>query len=277
MRWSGNKSRYLKHIIPHLPPLESINTYIEPFLGSGALFLFLKPKQWIINDLNKELINIWQTVKNDPAFIRHVFLAFGKQFLKVSSLDEKLLFCRGLLKKMENMPYDSNRASLYLLLKYCAFMGFIFIDNTYKFTALDTKIYNGKSLYFLSNMYFDNIFHVSEFLSKNVKKNKILNDDYKNVLKKAKSGDFVFLDPPYVEDDINYHFNYNRDENIDDLFIVELSIEVKKLDEQNIKWLMTQADTAKVRDIFKRYDISTFQVYRRQSKTYKNELLIKNY
>ena len=61
IKWSGNKTKYCKYILPHVPP--SYGTYIEPFVGSGAIFLHIQPKKWIINDLNKALIHIWISVK----------------------------------------------------------------------------------------------------------------------------------------------------------------------------------------------------------------------
>jgi len=37
--------------------------YIEPFLGSGALFFHMQPKSAVLNDLNSDLINFYDTVK----------------------------------------------------------------------------------------------------------------------------------------------------------------------------------------------------------------------
>lgn len=51
IRRPGNKTNHLKHIIPLLP--KEYDTYIEPFLGSGALYLHLLPKKAILNDLNE--------------------------------------------------------------------------------------------------------------------------------------------------------------------------------------------------------------------------------
>jgi DNA adenine methylase len=107
-------------------------------------------------------------------------------------------------------------------------------------------------------------------------KGTIYNHDYKKVLQKAKSGDFVFLDPPYVEAH-NYGFKYNKDEKLDVEFLKELVKEVKKLDKRGVKWLMTQADTSAIKFFFKEYTIRPFPVYRAISKTYKNELVIMNY
>jgi site-specific DNA-adenine methylase len=127
---------------------------------------------------------------------------------------------------------------------------------------------------FLIQNNYNNILEVSEYL--NNSKGKIFNKSYEKILDKAKSSDFVFLDPPYIESH-KYDFNYNKDEILDESFIKHLYIQVKKLDERNIKWLMTQADTKQIKEIFKEYTIKTFKVYRMGSKTYVNELIIMNY
>lgn len=60
-------------------------------------------------------------------------------------------------------------------------------------------------------------------------------------------------------------------------FVDELYKEVKKLDKKNVKWMMTQADTDKVKKTFEEYTIIPYPVYRGFTKEFKNELLIKNY
>jgi len=105
---------------------------------------------------------------------------------------------------------------------------------------------------------------------------KIYNKSYEFILDKAKSGDFVFLDPPYIESH-NYQFNYNKNEVLDEKFLKNLYKQVKKLDKISVKWLMTQADTKQIKEIFKEYTIKKFPVYRTVSKSYKNELIIMNY
>ena len=78
IRWQGNKSRHIIKFSKYIP--DNFNTYIEPFIGSGALFLKLKPKKWIINDLNKDLINIWKNIKKNPTEIIKICVKFGKKF-----------------------------------------------------------------------------------------------------------------------------------------------------------------------------------------------------
>ena len=62
VKWSGGKKDELKHIIPHIPKDYSI--YIEPFIGGGAVFFNQNPKKAVINDVHKELIHLYQSVKN---------------------------------------------------------------------------------------------------------------------------------------------------------------------------------------------------------------------
>jgi len=152
-------------------------------------------------------------------------------------------------------------------------MGNILINNKIKFQGLNMRIL-GNKYYFLEQYYFQNLNNVSKFL--NNSKGKIYNKDYSLILDKAKSGDFVFLDPPYIESH-NYQFNYNKHENLDEKFLKNLYKQVKKLDKRGVKWIMTQADTKQIKEIFKEYIIKKFPVYRTVSKSYKNELVIMNY
>ena len=271
IRWQGNKSKYLKHIIKYIP--DEYNTYIEPFVGSGSVFLKLKPNKWIINDLNKDLINIWNTVKESPDDIIKEFKTFGKKFKRMSN-ENKKNWCKELTSKIEYQSYDIQRAIDYLLMVGCSYLGTILINNKLYFSSLNRDIYEKNQCAFLNDNYYNNLLDVSDFL--NHSRGKIYNKDYKKILSKAKEGDFIFLDPPYIENH-DYQFNYNKGEVLNEEFIKELYKELKELDKKNIKWLMTQADTKEVKKIFKEFKIKKFEVYRGGSKEYKNELIIMNY
>ena len=271
IRWQGNKSKHINKFIDYIP--EYTGRYIEPFLGSGALFLKLQPQQWIINDLNEDLMNVWTCVKNDPKKIINHFKRFEKKFVPMSK-EDKVTYCRKLTSKIEALPFDFKRACYYLLMKHCCYMGNIVVKNKIYFKSLDLPILINNRYFFLEQNNYDNILEVSHFL--NNSKGTIVNTSYENILHEAKKGDFVFLDPPYVEEH-NYGFNYNLNEVLDDDFVTKLHLEVTKLDAKGVKWLMTQANTKHIRIKFKKYRIKTYKVYRMNSKTYVNELLIMNY
>jgi 23S rRNA maturation mini-RNase III len=64
---------------------------------------------------------------------------------------------------------------------------------------------------------------------------------------------------------------------LDDKFLFQLKKQCDVLHKKKVKWIMTQSDTKKVRQIFEDYTIKEYPVYRRGNKCYKNELLVKNY
>jgi DNA adenine methylase len=270
-KWQGNKSKHFKYIIPEIPT--DFKKYIEPFVGSGAVFLKIQPKRWIINDLNENNISIWKLAKENPKFIEQKFKSFQSHF-PTKTNPEKLKYCREQTASLNSMKKTNEYTVLYLLMTYCAYLGVILFGKCFYFRNLEMNIYVKNKHFFLNPSYFDNLKNVSTFLNKT--KGTIMNEDYKKILQKAKEGDFVFMDPPYKEEH-DYGFKYNKDENVNRQFLDDLKEQCDSLDRKNVKWIMTQADTKSVRETFHHYIIKKYPVYRRGSKCYKNELLIKNF
>jgi len=72
LKWSGSKNSQAKQIISFLP--KKINYYFEPFLGGGSIFLELLESDievdtFVLSDVNKELIDVWQMIQNNPYFL----------------------------------------------------------------------------------------------------------------------------------------------------------------------------------------------------------------
>jgi DNA adenine methylase len=241
IRRPGNKTNHLKHIIPLLP--KEYNTYIEPFLGTGAVFLHLLPSQWVINDLNKNIYGIWETVRENPEKLLKEIEAFKK---KVYSLDnqKRLEYCK------KNIDKASNSISMYLILSYCCFDGIIEKNNNFNIFSLYSHFYNSNMPHIFKETYKTKIIELSKILKNGL----IYNEDYSVVLEKAKKGDFVFLDPPYIENK-TYVFNYIQNNTFD---IYKLKEQVLKLDKNQVKWMMTQIDTPQTRELFKKYRIISY-------------------
>lgn len=265
----GNKSKHLRYIIPYIP--QEYNRYIEPFVGSGAIFLKLEPEKWIINDLNKDLISCWKHIKENPTGIIKEIKSFGKAF-RTMSKKEKIEYCKKYTDKLNNMKPGIKRTSNFMLMKFCSYMGVITRKNKFVFNGLELSLHK-KRPYFLDEPMLNNILDVSDYLNDTY--GKIYNKDYRYVLNKAKNRDFVFLDPPYMEDH-DYNFQYNIGEDLNREFIEELLKEVKKLDKRGVMWMMTQAETPAIKLAFKGYRIKKIKVYRLK-RGYVNELLIMNY
>jgi DNA adenine methylase len=267
LRRPGNKSKHLKHIIPHIPNFTG--TYYEPFLGTGAVYLHLLPKKAVLNDLNKDIIAIWKLVKTNPNFIIQEIDKFKKTFLPKSN-EMKLKQCKDIVSKMDTYTGDQ-RTINYLLMIYCNFEGTLYLSNRLYFRGLNGNIYTNKSCHIFTENYKSKILELQNIL-KNVK---IENKDYSKILNKTKKGDFVFLDPPYIEEK-DYLFDYNKN---GEFCVKNLQKELHNLDKKQVKWMMTQIDTVQVRSIFKDYKFIEYDnssSYRGINKV-KKELIIKNY
>jgi DNA adenine methylase len=61
IKWSGGKGDEIERIVPHIPT--DYDTYIEPFVGGGALYFHLEPQKAVINDIHPGLISLYKQVK----------------------------------------------------------------------------------------------------------------------------------------------------------------------------------------------------------------------
>lgn len=170
------------------------------------------------------------------------------------------------------------RTILYLILIYCSFNGTLINKyNEWYISGLYGNLYKNESVHIFTQNYRDKILKLSKILSNENNVVKIYNKDYKIILEKAKKGDFVFLDPPYIENK-KYSFNYNKYENFD---IVDLKKQLDILHKNQVKWMMTQIDTPEIRFLFKKYNFKRYQnnsnFQSSISTTNKNEVIITNY
>ena len=90
LKWVGGKRQLLSEIMPLIN--KNCSTYVEPFVGGGAVFFELQPKKAIINDFNSELINVYQVVRDNVeelilALERHNELNSEEYFYEVRGLD----------------------------------------------------------------------------------------------------------------------------------------------------------------------------------------------
>ena len=273
IRRPGNKSKLIKKILPLIPDFDG--TYIEPFVGTGAMFLKLEPQKWIINDINKELIDTWRLVRDDLDFFIEGIDKIKDELLALDT-KEKIKYCKTLTSEIEKETDARSRAIKYHTMTYCSFQSTLehsYSTEKYFFTGLYKPLFKSNTCHVFTDKYKEKIRKLEPLLQDGL----VLNEDYCQVLDKAKEGDFVFLDPPYLGDK-EYKFTYNSDENIDDNFISTLQKELNKLDKKSVKWMMTQVDSDLSRQYFNKYRIIELDINNGIcDKLRKCELLIMNY
>ncbi|MGH8005777.1 MAG: DNA adenine methylase, partial [Candidatus Binatia bacterium] len=85
LKWVGNKQRFAHEIISHFP--EKFGSYLEPFVGSGAVLGTLAPEQGIASDILEPLIEIWQTLAANPDQLKDWYTKRWRIFMSGSKVE----------------------------------------------------------------------------------------------------------------------------------------------------------------------------------------------
>ncbi len=120
IKWPGGKSREIKYIQDLIP--KNFDRYIEPFLGGGAIFFHLNPSHSLLNDVDKNLIELYQYIKNlDPKFIKYVTKISDDWDLLIPKFAEKIqssFFTEiKILRNSSNL--SSSNKNLYSFIQKC--------------------------------------------------------------------------------------------------------------------------------------------------------------
>lgn len=182
VKWVGGKRQLLRQFRDlGLYPPEGFNpiknTYFEPFVGGGAVFFDLLPNKAELSDLNYELVTTYNVIKNNvDALIKSLNKhKYEKEYyLKIRTKDPK---------KLSNVEV----ASRFIYLNRTGFNGLYRVNSRGEFNVPFGK-YTNPLICDSENLY---------RAAKALKKVNIKQQDYKNVLKQAKKGDFIYFDPPY--------------------------------------------------------------------------------
>lgn len=182
VKWVGGKRQLLRQFrdLGLYPPdgFDPItNTYFEPFVGGGAVFFDLLPKKAELSDLNYELVVTYNIIKSNVEGLikllkKHVYEK--EYYLQMRAINPK---------ELSNMEI----ASRFIYLNRTGFNGMYRINSRGEFNVPFGR-YTNPIICDEENL---------RRASKALQKVTIKQQDYKNVLKKAKKGDFVYFDPPY--------------------------------------------------------------------------------
>lgn len=271
VKWAGGKRQLLDELKMHMP--KKYKTYYEPFVGGGALFFAIQPKNAVINDLNTELANLYRTVRTNNSY-KKLLETLDKH--EVQHSEEYYYNLRNIDRNKEEYNkmnrYEKSARALYIN-KAC-FNGLYRVNSKGEFNVP----FNGKKTiktYELSNL---NSMH--EYLSSN--NIKICSKDYEKVVATAKKNDFVYFDPPYdVLEDKNSFTSYTKND-FDKKEQERLCKVFKKLDKKGVKVMLSNSNTEFIRNLYKDFNIHIVKARRNINSKGDNrgeveEVIITNY
>lgn len=186
LKWAGGKYQLLPKLEKYLPEGERL---IEPFVGSGVVFLNTHFKHYLLSDTNADLIKFYQAIQ-----------ALGPEFIKLSQkffqprYNEKQQFYK-LREKFNKSQDDLERALLFLYLNRHAYNGLCRYNQSGYFNAPFGRY---------QKPYFPEAeLHYFHEKSQRVT---FICQSFQETLKLAKANDVVYCDPPYVPLSKTAHF-----------------------------------------------------------------------
>ena len=233
----GGKTTLLKYLIPLLPNDISERVYCEPFLGGGAMLFCLQPNKAIVNDLDIELINVYETVRDNVDELIFELKGYKNTldfFLAIRNLDRD--------KDSFNKLTKTQRAARYLFLNRTCFNGLSRYNLHGEFNAHFGHNYNldfvCEPRLRLMNGYLN---------SANIT---ILNHHYADLLTSLTESSFIYFDPPYypVSGTSNFTRYTSRPFTQDDQ--IDLYNYCLELDKRGVKFMLSNSNSDFIIDLY---------------------------
>lgn len=232
LKWAGGK-RWLIDKEPQVFPQE-FNTYFEPFLGSAAVYFYLRPKSAVLSDLNQELVDTYNALKTDWELVRRYLVAHNNRHSKDYYYEVRAQRPRSLYSRAARMLY-LNRTCWNGLYRVNLKGEFNVPIGTKQNALLDTDDF--------------------ETTASQLSGADIICRDFETTIDSAKQDDFVFVDPPYtVKHNYNGFIKYNET-----LFAwedqVRLKLAIDRAASRGVKVLVLNAAHSSIEELYCEYQM----------------------
>lgn len=241
LKWAGGKTQLIDEIEKVLPK-DIINkkfTYIEPFVGSGAVLFWMlerfpKMEKAVINDINSDLINTYRVIANDAKNLINILQDLHTEYHLLAGIEDKqkenYLAKRDLYNSRNSDK--TTQAALFIYLNKTGFNGIYRVNsnnfyNVPKGSSTTPPICDK-----------ENLLAVNEALQKV----EILEGDYQNTLDKATENTLFYFDPPYKPLSETSSFTSYTKENFNDYEQIRLKEFCTLLVQKGHKWILSNSD-----------------------------------
>lgn len=241
LKWAGGKTQLLNAIEKALPKdiYNKKFTYIEPFVGSGAVLFWILNNypnlhKAVINDINEDLINTYKTIASRPKELISILQILQNEYHglegNIEAKKEYYYSKRALYntRKEEQIV----QAALFIFLNRTCFNGLYRVNRKNEFNV---PIGSYKRPTICDE---ENIIAVSQALQKV----EILCGDYEETLQYADSNTLFYFDPPYKPLSETSSFNAYAKDEFDDEEQIRLRDFCRKLDALNHTWILSNSD-----------------------------------
>jgi DNA adenine methylase len=271
LKWAGGKTQLLADYERLFARLPDLATYHEPFVGSGAVFFHLRaraavPARAILSDLNEQLVGAYAVVRDQPTLLSSRLAALGAKHSDEEYYLERDRFNGGDLPSVE-------RTALLIYLNKTGFNGLFRVNRKGAFNVPVGRQASGPSLPGADAL---------RACSRALQGVDLLVSPFATVLDRARAGDFVYFDPPYMPisqtasftDYSCEGFGQPEQELLRDVFV--------QLDRRGCKVMLSNSGNLGVLSLYKGYDVTTLAARRsinskKDARGPVTEVVIRNY
>lgn len=263
LKWAGGKTQLIEQIKEQLPDTIQTEpfTYIEPFVGSGAVLFWMLEEypnleKAIINDINQDLTNSYLTIKHNVDDLIDILRKWEVEYHNLAEDQEakkEYYYKKRTLFNTRNSD-QTTQSAIFIFLNRTCFNGLYRVNKKNEFNV---PIGSYKKPQICNE---ENLLAVSKVL----KKVEILNGDYSETINHATENTFFYFDPPYKPLSETSSFNSYAKDEFDDSEQIRLKEFCDMLDNQNHKWILSNSDV-KGKDINNNFfdDLyAAFNIYR---------------
>ena len=241
IKWVGGKGQLIEQLEALLPAdfTERENvTYIEPFVGGGAMLFYMLEtypniKSAVINDINPDLTLCYQVVRDNPTELINSLKDIQTQYHALKTEEERKTF---FLEQRDRFNTKSLNAiencTLFFFLNRTCFNGLYRVNKAGKFNVPFGK-YVTPTICDAATIYAD---------SKLLQRVEILTGDFEQTFDKIKGNTFFYFDPPYRPLSDTSSFNDYTKEDFNDEAQIRLKLFCDRLNELGINFMLSNSD-----------------------------------
>lgn len=241
VKWVGGKTQLIDQLEALLPAdfdqWENV-TYIEPFVGGGAMLFYMLQthsniQSAIINDINSDLTTCYKVVRDNPSALVESLKELQKEYYSLQAEEMRKQFYLMMREEFNTKTLDPIRnTTLFFFLNRTCFNGLYRVNKAGLFNVPFGR-YETPMICDPNTIYAD-----SELL----KKVEILTGDYQETLAHAKDNTLFYFDPPYRPLSNTSSFNDYAKESFNDLAQVRLKEFCDKVEEAGYKFMLSNSD-----------------------------------
>lgn len=144
VKWAGGKGSLINQLIECLPQDFAVQqniTYIEPFVGGGAMLFYMLThypniKRAIINDVNEDLINCYLLIKNNPNKLIALLRNIKEEYYQLPNIEKKSQYYYQKRERYNNNEFSQEeRAACFIFLNKTCFNGLYRVNTKGKFNV----------------------------------------------------------------------------------------------------------------------------------------------